>query len=77
IIGEDPSTTIIKWIGKASDTMFWANGSAYFKVSRLTWDANNHDNMEGIGIHWKNRLNDAKSQSYAPLNIEISDCYFS
>lgn len=76
IIGEDPQRTIIKWTGKDSDTMFWANGSAYFKLSRLTWDANGRKDMEGVGIHWKDRWNDATSQSFATLNIEVSDNYF-
>ena len=76
IIGEDPSTTIIKWIGPDADTMLWANGSAYYKISRLTWNANNRKEIEAIGIHWKNRWNDGKTQSYASLNIEVSDNTF-
>ena len=76
IIGEDPSRTVIQWAGKENDTMFWANGSAYFKVSRLTWNANNIKGMKGIGIHWKNRWDDGKSRSFASLNIEISDSRF-
>ncbi|MHA4808319.1 glycosyl hydrolase family 28-related protein [Flavitalea flava] len=73
LIGEDPSRTIIKWTGGDKDTMFWANGSAYFKISRFTWDANNRKDMEGVGIHWKDKWNDGKSRSFASLNIEISD----
>jgi hypothetical protein len=76
IIGEDPANTIIKWIGADQNTMLWANGSAYFRISRLTWDANGHKNMEGVGIHWKNTWNDGKTRSFASLNIEISDNYF-
>jgi hypothetical protein len=76
IIGEDPANTMIKWIGGDKDTLFWANGSAYFKISRIGWDANGRKGMEGIGIHWKTMWNDGKSQSFAPLNIEISDCLF-
>ena len=75
-IGEDPVNTIIKWDGADNDTMFWANGSAYFKISRLTWDANNKKGIEGIGIHWKDRWNDATGQSFASLNIELSDLVF-
>ncbi len=77
IIGEDPANTIIKWTGRDKDTMLWANGSAYFKISRISWDANRRKDMEGIGLHWRNVWNDGKSQSFAPVNIEISDCYFS
>jgi hypothetical protein len=76
IIGEDPANTIIKWIGAENDTMFWADGSAYFKLSRITWDANGTKNIEAIGLHWKNKWTDAKSQSSAPVNIEFSDNYF-
>jgi hypothetical protein len=76
IIGEDPAKTIVKWTGAAADTVLWANGSAYFKISRITWDANNMANMEGIGIYWKDRWNKTGSQCFASLNIEISDCEF-
>lgn len=76
IVGEDPANTVIKWIGADADTMFWANGSAYYKISRLTWDANKRKDIEAIGIHWKERWNDANSQSFASLNIEISDNIF-
>lgn len=76
LIGEDPERTVIKWIGKDSNTMFWADGSAYYKVSRLTWDANGKKGMEGVGIHWLDKWNSPKSRSYAALNIEVSDCFF-
>jgi len=76
IIGEDPARTTIKWIGRDKDTIFWSNGSAYFKVSRLTWDANKRTGMEAIGVHWKDRWDDAKSKSFATLNIELSDNIF-
>lgn len=76
IIGEDPSNTVIKWEGPENDTMFWADGSAYFKISRVSWDANQRNNIEAIGLHWKNKWTDARSQSTAPVNIEISDNYF-
>jgi hypothetical protein len=76
IIGEDPARTVIKWTGKDSSSLFLANGSAYFTISRLTWDAGNRKGMEGIGIHWKDRWNDGKSRSFASLNIEVSDNIF-
>lgn len=76
IIGEDPATTIIKWTGADKNTMFWANGSAYYRIARFTWDANGHKDMEGIGIHWKDKWNDGKTRSFATVNIEISDNYF-
>ncbi|MBC7850279.1 MAG: hypothetical protein H7Y31_11115 [Chitinophagaceae bacterium] len=76
ITGEHPGTTSIIWKGKANDTMFWANGSAYFKVARIAWDTKGVDGMEAIGLHWKNRWNTKESQSFAALNIEIADCIF-
>jgi hypothetical protein len=76
IIGEDPENTIIKWKGKDNSTALLANGSAYFKISRLTWDAGGKTNMEAIGIHWKEKWNDQVSQSFASIQIEISDNWF-
>lgn len=76
LIGEDPARTVLKWTGGDKDTLLWADGSAYFKIERLSWDANGRKEMEGIGIHWKSVWNDGRSQSFAPLNIEIADCYF-
>ncbi|HVU98948.1 MAG TPA: glycosyl hydrolase family 28-related protein [Puia sp.] len=76
LIGEDPERTVIKWIGKDANTMFWADGSAYFKISRLTWDATGKKGMEGIGIHWLDKWNTPRSRSFAALNIEVSDCFF-
>ena len=76
IIGEDPSRTVIKWTGGNKDTLLWADGAAYYKISRLTWDANGRKEMEGLGIHWKDVWNDGRTRSFASLNIEVSDCYF-
>jgi len=76
IIGEDPGKTIIQWYGPANSTMFWGNGSAYYKISRISFDANNNKGITGIGINWRDKWNTAVSQSYAALNIEISDCRF-
>jgi hypothetical protein len=76
IIGEDPNNTIIKWIGADQNAMFLGNGSAYYKISRFTWNANGHKDMEGIGIHWRGTWNDGKTRSFASLNIELSDNYF-
>jgi Pectate lyase superfamily protein len=76
IVGEDPANTIIRWRGSDNDTMLWTNGSAYFKIARLTWDANKKVGIEGIGIHWKERWKTATSESFAAVNIEISDNNF-
>src|SRR5580692_5191722 len=76
IIGEDPSKTVIRWIGKDSGNIFLANGSAYYRISRFTWDANGRKGVEAIGIHWINKWNDGKTRSFASLNIEVSDNIF-
>lgn len=76
IIGEDPSRTIIRWTGKDSGNIFLANGSAYYRISRFTWDANGRKGVEAIGIHWINKWNDGKTRSFAALNIEVSDNIF-
>jgi hypothetical protein len=75
-IGEDPERTIIDWTGPENDTLFWANGSAYFKIARIGWDANGRKGMEALGIHWKDKWNQGNSRSFASLNIELSDLIF-
>src|SRR5450432_2718534 len=72
-IGESPLNTNIIWKGADNDTMFFANGTAYFKISRLTWNANNHKGIEAIGLHWKDKVTDLRGTSSAPVNIEFSD----
>jgi hypothetical protein len=76
IIGESPLSTIIKWTGADGGNMLLANGTAYFKISRVSWDANKRKNIEALGIHWKSREKDEKSESAAPTSIEISDNVF-
>jgi hypothetical protein len=76
IIGEDPANTIIEWDGNAKDTMLWTNGSAYFKIGRISFDGKQKADVEGLGIHWLDRWNDGTSRSFASLNIEVSDCNF-
>jgi hypothetical protein len=41
VVGESPSTTTIKWAGASGGTMFWADGVAFSKWSRITWDGSN------------------------------------
>lgn len=76
LIGESPATTIIRWNGSNDNMMLLANGSAYFKISRFTWDANGHTGIEAIGLHWKDKLANDRSTSSAPVNIEFSDNIF-
>ncbi len=72
IIGEDPEKTIIRWTGADQDTMLSANGSSYFKISRITWDGGTHKGIEAIGLHWL----DNKGTRFAPTSIEFSDLIF-
>ncbi|MEO5891094.1 MAG: glycosyl hydrolase family 28-related protein [Ferruginibacter sp.] len=76
IVGEDPGNTMLLWNGNDSDTMFWANGSSYFSLSRLCWNTGGRKNMEAIGLHWKSVWNDADNRSFAPEQIEFSDHIF-
>src|SRR5690606_20025643 len=62
--------------------MFWSNGSAYFKISRITFDANNREGISCIGLHWKERWavratkTTPASKSFASLYNEFSDLVF-
>lgn len=38
LVGEAPETTVIRWDGPAGGEMMFANGVAYTRWSRLTWD---------------------------------------
>ena len=76
IIGEDPRTTLIVWDGQPNQKMLLADGSAYFKIARVTWNANLKTGITGIGLHWLTKWDDQVSQSFAPLNINITDCNF-
>ena len=76
IVGEDPANTTLWWQGNDNDTMFWANGSSYFSLSRLSWDPGGRKNMEGIGLHWKSQWKEATNQAYAPEEIEFTDHVF-
>ena len=41
IVGEDPTTTTIKWGGANGGTMMQVNGTAYSKFDRVTFDGQN------------------------------------
>ena len=77
IIGEDPANTIIEWGGNDNDTMFWSNGSAYFKLSRIGFNASEKKGIRCVGIHWKDYWTTPQSRSFAALNMELSDPHFS
>jgi Pectate lyase superfamily protein len=76
MVGEHPASTVINWVGGDGGIILLCNGSAYYKISRFTFNGNNKKGMEGIGIHWRERWNTPTSQSFASLNIEISDNIF-
>jgi len=71
IVGQDPTNTGFIWQGNDNDTVFWANGSAYFSLQRISWDAGGRKNMEAIGLHWK-----LQKEGYAPEQIEFADHIF-
>jgi hypothetical protein len=41
IVGADPATTQIVWVGASGGTMMRINGTAYSRYSRLTFNGNN------------------------------------
>jgi hypothetical protein len=69
IVGEDPATTTIVWDGAAGGTMFWINGVAYSRFTRLT-------------LNGKRRASVAVEQSWNHVRPhfdtgnEYSDAYF-
>ena len=67
MIGEDPSTTIIRWVGPQNGTMLDLNGCTRIQVSRITFDGNN---TAGTGEHiwWSPSL----STYYPTFNL-LSD----
>lgn len=76
IVGEDPANTVLLWQGPENDTLLCANGSAYFSLSRLTWDAGGRKNMEAVGLHWLSVWRTPQNNSYASLNNEFVDLVF-
>lgn len=69
VIGEDPSTTKIKWSGPAGGIMFYLNGVSYSRFSRLTWDGAKSANT-AIAHKWDG------STGYAVTHNEHSDEVF-
>jgi hypothetical protein len=66
IIGENPTTTKIKWAGAGGGTMFHLNGVSMSRFSRITWDGS-RSATTAIIHKW-----DA-STGYAPTMNEHSD----
>ncbi|MDO1449806.1 glycosyl hydrolase family 28-related protein [Rhodocytophaga aerolata] len=51
IIGEDPATTKIKWVGAVEGTMLYLNGVSYSRFTRITWDGSSKANT-AIAHKW-------------------------
>ena len=73
IIGEDPNNTTIIWDGPSGGKALHCNGSAYFKIARIQFNAISNGST-GIAIRWTSDKN--SSNSYSPQMIEISECIF-
>jgi hypothetical protein len=76
IVGANPLTTKFLWQGNDNDTVFWANGSSYFSLSRIGWDAGGRKQMEAIGLHWKSQWQEPQNHNYAPEQVEFTDHIF-
>ncbi len=53
VIGEDPRTTKMKWAGPGGGTILQTDASAYFKISRISFDGSNSadiaENLDSTG----------------------------
>ena len=69
-IGEDPSTTTLKWAGAPNSTMVRFDGSSWFRLSRMT--------LDGSGVADKaidvNRVTTYDNPLYSTFN-ELSDLH--
>jgi hypothetical protein len=69
ILGEDPSTTVVKWVGPVGGTMVSINGVAYSRYGRITWDGNRA--AETIWWDWWDG-----NHNYFPTHNEHADEVF-
>lgn len=69
IIGEDPTSTIIRWYGPNGGTMLLVNGVTESRWARLTWDGMGKAGA-GVAHQWD------RVSGYAPSNIEHADEVF-
>lgn len=76
LVGEDPLKTILNWQGPDRDTLLWSNGSAFYSISRLTWDPGGRKGLNGIGLHWQSVWRSKQNNSSAAMNIEFKDLVF-
>jgi hypothetical protein len=69
IVGEDPATTTILWDGPADDRMFWVNGVAYSRFTRLTFNGR-HRAAVAVEQSWDH------VRPHFDTGNEYSDMYF-
>jgi hypothetical protein len=70
IIGQDPTTTTLKYTGTSGGTLLVLNGCAYGRVGRLTFEGNNY--LAGILIDQTTQMN----VSVFDTGNEYADCIF-
>jgi hypothetical protein len=66
VVGDEPETTILKWGGGAGQPMLRANGMAYSKIGRLTFDGAGVADV-GMSHMWDGNVN------YFPTHTELHD----
>jgi hypothetical protein len=69
VVGEDPATTTIVWDGPADDRMFWVNGVAYSRFTRLTFNGR-HRASVAVEQSWDH------VRPHFDTGNEYSDMYF-
>jgi hypothetical protein len=69
VVGDDPTTTTVKWAGPTGGHMFVADGVAYSAFGRLTFDGGGAA-MTGMSHSWSGNGN------YFPTHSEIADVVF-
>jgi hypothetical protein len=65
IVGQDPSTTIIKWAGPSSGRMLLSSGVTRSSWERLTWDGSGTAGI-AMGFQWQ-------GGGYAPTQNKVID----
>jgi pectate lyase-like protein len=68
ILGQDPSTTIIKWSGPSGGTMLHVSGIDYSRISRLTFEGSG---TAGVIVDQSNTMN-----GYFDTGNEYADDFF-
>jgi hypothetical protein len=69
VVGDDPTTTTLKWAGASGAVMFTANGVAYSAFGRMTFDGGGAA-VTGMSHSWDG------SVDYFPTHSELADIVF-